>query len=273
MSFFEAIILGLIQGLGEFLPISSSGHLVMVSEIFGFNTPGITFDVALHIGTLTAVVAYFWRDWLKLFRGAGQGLHRLVTRSRDRMTGEVAVQERLFWLLVVGSIPAALAGFFWDDFFDSLNTPVVAVMLIVFGVVLFWADKAPQKRPVESISLKDTVLIGLAQAVALVPGVSRSGATMTMARVLRLSREAAARFSFLLSTPVIFGAGVFKLKDMVIADVNGPFIVGILVAAVVGLLAIAFIMDFLKRFTFKTFMVYRVIVGSLVLVYWFVFRG
>ncbi|MCL1853726.1 MAG: undecaprenyl-diphosphate phosphatase [Peptococcaceae bacterium] len=272
MSYFEAIMLGLIQGLGEFLPVSSSGHLVMVSELFNFNTPGITFEVALHIGTLTAVVAYFWRDWVKLFRGAWVGFQKLVTGSRGRMTGEDVVQERLFWFLVVGSVPAALAGFFWGDFFDSLNTPVVAVMLIVFGVLLFWADKAPQRRPAESISLKDTVLIGLAQAVALIPGVSRSGATMTMGRLLKLNREGAARFSFLLSTPVIFGAGVFKMKDVVVAEINGPFVVGVVVAAVVGLLSIAFFMDFLKRFTFRTFMIYRVLVGSLVLVYWFLLR-
>jgi undecaprenyl-diphosphatase len=257
VSVYQAIVLGLVQGIGEFLPISSSGHLVLMPWLFHWETPGLDYDVALHMGTLLAVVLYFRRDWFRLFRAAlGRG------RPDDR---------RLFCFLVVASLPAAAAGFLLQDILEeSLRSPLItAFNLIFFGVLLYAADRRRQWRTLDNMTLSDALVIGCAQAVALMPGVSRSGITMTAARCFSFSRRDAARFSFLLSTPVIFGAGLFQLRDLSPAALTLPFWLGLAVAALVGLLAIAFLLRFIQRADFKLFVVYRILLGLVIAVLFF----
>ncbi|NLI93697.1 MAG: undecaprenyl-diphosphatase UppP [Peptococcaceae bacterium] len=253
MSIWQAIMMGLIQGLGEFLPISSSGHLVLAPWIFDWEVPGLTFDIALHMGTLLAVLLYFWKDWVNLLKAA---FSRRDNENRN-----------IFWYLVFGSIPAAIVGFLFDDFIENaLRSPlIVGVMLILFGILLYLSDKTRQIRKLDNMNLRDALLIGAAQAIALIPGVSRSGVTITAARYFSYTREEAARFSFLLSTPVIFGAGVLKMVDLSPAEINLPFIVGVLVSAIVGLLSISFLLRFVKRCSFKVFVGYRIILGLLII--------
>jgi undecaprenyl-diphosphatase len=222
----QAVILGLVQGLGEFLPISSSAHLVLVPWLFNWEDPGLTFDIALHIGTLVAVAIYFWRDWLQL-------ITKGVTDARSR-------EGRLFWYLVLATIPGAMIGLF----------------LIMLGIVLYWVDrKSAKKIEAENISLKTSFLIGLSQALAIIPGVSRSGITMTTGLFLGLTREGAARFSFLLSAPIIFGAAIVKLPHIIAnpAVITTNFIVGMVVSFVSGIASIGLLLRYLQTKTFLPF--------------------
>jgi len=257
----HAVVLGLVQGLGEFLPISSSAHLVLVPWLFGWRDPGLAFDVALHVGTLFAVVAYFWRDWLVL-------LHHGLTARGTR-------EAVLFWYLVAATVPGALAGWLLEDYAETVfRAPMlVGTMLIVLGVVLYSADHLGRRlRQLGDITLGQALLIGVAQAFAIIPGVSRSGATITAARLLGIEREAATRFSFLLSTPIIFGAGVMQLKDITLADLNLPFVVGVAVSAATGFLAIGFLLRYVTTRNFNIFVWYRLALGLSVLAV-VVYRG
>ncbi|HAG07000.1 MAG: Undecaprenyl-diphosphatase [Clostridia bacterium 62_21] len=261
MEILHAVLLGLVQGLGEFLPISSSAHLVLVPWLFGWRDPGLAFDVALHVGTLFAVVAYFWRDWLVL-------LHHGLTARGTR-------EAVLFWYLVAATVPGALAGWLLEDYAETVfRTPLlVGTMLIVLGVVLYLADHLGRRlRQLGDITLGQALLIGVAQAFAIIPGVSRSGATITAARLLGIEREAATRFSFLLSTPIIFGAGVMQLKDITLADLNLPFVVGVAVSAATGFLAIGFLLRYVTTRNFNIFVWYRLALGLSVLAV-VVYRG
>jgi len=253
MSNFHAILMGIIQGLGEFLPISSSGHLVLAPWLFDWDVPGLTFDVALHMGTLAAVIVYFWKDWLSLFQAA--------------ITGRDKEKRKIFWLLVLGSIPAAIIGLFFHDIIEqAMRAPVITgIMLIVFACLLYWADRKKQIRHLDTMTVRDALVIGIAQAVALIPGVSRSGITMTAARWFAFTREEAARFSFLLSTPVIFGAGLVQLSGVNSAEINTAFILGVLVSGIVGLVSISFLLKFLRTFSFTIFVGYRVILGTAII--------
>ena len=268
MSILQAIVLGITQGLTEFAPVSSSGHLILVPWLFGWsitNDPAFnkTFDVALHIGTLVGAVVYFreelWRYLKALLRSIA---HRAVR----------GVDERLAWALVIGTIPGAIAGAAFEGVIeDKLGEPwLIAVMLAVFGVVLYLVDRrAANSTAFEQISVRDGAIMGVAQAVALQPGVSRSGITITAARLLRIDRESAARFSFLLSIPIIAGAGLFKGIDVArqgLPPGTAPaFLWGMISSAVSGFLVIAFLLAYLRRRTFFIFMVYRVAVAALVL--------
>jgi undecaprenyl-diphosphatase len=258
----HAIILGLVQGLGEFLPISSSAHLIIVPWILGWAAHSKQFDVALHMGTLVAVTIYFWRDLLGL---AVAGL----TKGTRTPTG------RLAWGIVVGTIPAMIFGLALQTKVDeTLNNPLqIAVLLAVMGVILWWVDRnSAKERSLESLSIKDVFLVGLAQAFALVPGFSRSGTTITAGLLLGLTREAAAKLSFLMGWPVIFGAGVLALRHLTGADLTPAFLAGVAVSAISGYAVIAFLMDLLKRGTLLGFAVYRVLMAALVIVLFFV-RG
>jgi len=246
----EALILGIVQGLGEFLPISSSAHLVLTPWLFGWHDPGLGFNVALHLGTLAAVVAYFWRDWLSLVLNGLKG-------AKNR-------EGRLFWYLAVATIPGALAGAALEHYAETVfRTPLlVGVMLIVMGVILYVADHyGARARGIYQVGWRDALLIGVSQAFAIIPGVSRSGATISAARFLGLEREAATRFSFLLSVPIIFGAGVFSLRDIGVSDLTLPFWVGVITSAVTGFAAIAFLLRFVITRNFDIFVWYRVILG------------
>lgn len=258
---FEAIILGIVQGLGEFLPISSSAHLVLVPWFFGWVYQGLTFDVALHLGTLLAVVMYFWRDWLKLIN--------------DGLRGYKTVEGRLFWYLVIATIPGALFGYFLEEQAETVfrEPLVIAVMLIIMGVILYLVDTfKPRQRGLREISLKDGIWIGLSQALAIIPGVSRSGVTITMARYLGLSRETAARFSFLLSTPIIFGAGLLQSRNLTPGDLNLVFMTGIIVSALVGFFAIKLLLRYVTNRSYAVFSVYRLVLG-LAVIFWVFYGG
>lgn len=258
MSILQAMVLGLVQGLGEFLPISSSAHLVLVPWFFGWPDPGLTFDVALHLGTLVAVLAYFWRDLLELVVDA-------VTRPRSR-------DGRLFWYLVVASIPGALFGAIFEDQAETVfrSPALIALTLTLMGVGLWWADRVGRKaRDMDDLTWGDSLIVGISQALAIVPGVSRSGITMTAGLLAGLERESAARFSFLLSVPIIAGAAVLKLKDLPLAAINAPFIVGVLTAAAVGYLAIRFLLHYVRHGSYFLFAAYRFLLAlAVVLALW-----
>jgi len=259
MSFFEAVIMGLVQGLGEFLPISSSAHLILTPWLFGWQDPGLAFDVALHIGTLVAVLAFFWQDWLVL--------------ARDGLTGRRTLAGRMFWCLVVATIPGAAFGLLFEDYISTVfrNPLLIGVMLIIMGIILYLADHyAPALKGMDRVGWKESIWIGISQAFAMIPGVSRSGITMTAGRLLGLNRETSARFSFLLSTPIIVGAGLMQGRHLTPADLTGPFVAGVIVSAAVGYLAIKFLLRFLVNNNFFIFVIYRFILGLAVIFLFFI---
>jgi len=270
MTVIQAIILGIVQGLTEFLPISSSGHLLLVPWLFNWHflldNPGLnkTFDVALHLGTFVAVLVYFWREVGKLIAAWVRSI------GRRSLADPMA---KLAWLLIVSTIPAAIVGVALESFIeDRLGKPwIIAIAMIVFAGFMYLVDHiAKLDRELDSLTWFDAVLIGCAQALALCPGVSRSGVTMMTGMLLRLDRESAARYSFLLSIPVIGGAAAYKAlevaKDGLPAGTAMPFAVGMVSAAVSGLAAIWFVLAYLKRHNFNLFVLYRIVVGVAVLI-------
>lgn len=268
MSLLHAIVLGIVQGLSEFLPISSSGHLVLVPWLFGWNdfsdvAVKKAFDVALHMGTLVAVVGYFWRD---LSRYVGDGTRYVLRRKKDP-----TVHGRMAWMFLLATIPAAAVGALLDTWIDdTLGKPwLIGVSLIVFGLLLAWADTLDGNRHEDTFTRRDAWRVGIAQALALNPGTSRSGITMTAARTAGFSRTAAARISFVMSVPVISGAVVFKLakltQDGVPDGFITPMIVGVIAAAVSGWLAIATLMKVVSTRSLKPFVLYRIAAGIAVL--------
>jgi len=270
LTILQAIILGIVQGLTEFLPISSSGHLILVPWLFNWhfllNNPDLnkTFDVALHLGTFVAVLVYFWREVVRLVAAWVRSIARRSLADPE---------ARLAWLLFVSTIPAAFLGVVFESFIeDRLGKPwIIAVMMIVFALVMYAIDHvAKLDRDLEALTWTDSILIGIAQAFALCPGVSRSGVTMMTGLALRLDRESAARYSFLLSIPVIGGAAAYKAlhvaKDGLPAGTAMPFVVGIASAAISGMIAIWFVLRYLKTHNFNLFVVYRIVVGVGILI-------
>ncbi len=256
MTLLEAVVLGLVQGLGEFLPISSSAHLVLVPWLFNWQDPGLSFDVALHFGTLIAVIIYFWRDWLRLFIGG--------------LTNVKSSDGRLFWYLVASSIPGAAIGYTFEEHAETIfRTPLlIAFMLIIMGIILYWADQKSRKiTEIDNISFKTSLLIGLSQALAIIPGVSRSGITITTGLLMGLTRESAARFSFLLSTPIIMGAALVKMPQVLSTPgmLNTNFIVGIIVAGISGLASIYVLLRYVQSKSFLPFAWYRFVLGAVVI--------
>jgi len=268
---FRAIVLGIVQGLTEFLPISSSGHLVVVRRLFHWSeTDSLTFDVGLHVGTTVAVLAYFWREWLTMARSVLLWIFRRAEPSRIKHPYD----ERIFFLILLGSIPVGIAGLALEGWFeDHVRDPVViGCTLIVFGIVLFAAERFSRpERTLEEATWFDAVFIGLAQACSLVPGVSRSGFTISAGLFRGFTRQDAARYSFLLSTPAIGGAALLKFseaaRDGTLSDDLGPILVGATVSAVVGLLAIAGLLRLIQTRSFTPFVVYRLLVGAFCIVY------
>ena len=268
---FIAIVLGIVQGIGEFLPISSSAHLIIVRWLFGWDpiirqvggNIEIALDVALHAGTLLAVLIYFFRDWLALV------LHGIFKGVKTR-------EGAIFWYLVAATIPGGLAGLLLESVIDKLfrSQPlIIATGLAVMGVVLYYVDKnVPERTELKEITFKQAMFIGISQAFALIPGVSRSGITMTAARLIGFSRETAARFSFLLATPIIAGATLKHTPDIIHHVASPLFWVGTLVSAVIGLLCISFLLKYLQRNNFAVFAVYRLAMAALIVVV-YVVRG
>lgn len=255
-----AVILGAIQGITEFLPVSSSAHLIMTSWLFQGKTLSLSMNVALHLGTLTSVLLYFRRDWLNILTG----LYRSTLGK-----GESLKDQTLLWALVVGTIPAGTIGLLWKDEIEHyLHKPSYIIFpLAVVGIALWWVDRKMKPTiTIESLSLKQAFLIGVAQACALIPGTSRSGATIMGGRLLGLDRDAAARFSFLLGTPAMLGAALLELKNIIASLYDPVFYVGLASSVIVGFLAIHFLLRFLKRFGFGIFAIYRVIIAA-VLIY------
>jgi undecaprenyl-diphosphatase len=260
MSILQSIILGIVQGLTEFLPISSSAHLVLVPWWLGWPEPSLAFDTLLHWGTLLAVITFFWRDWVDM-------VVALFNRVRGRRDPDG--RDRLLLLIVVATIPAAVAGFLLKDFFESVfgSPGMVGFFLIITGFMLMAAERwwSHGHKPLLGVTFIDAVVIGLVQAVAILPGISRSGSTMSAGMMRGFNRPTAARFSFLMSAPIIFGAGVTQLPDMIKQGGSGnglALILGFLAAAIVGFLAIRFLLRYLQTNTFYPFVIYVWIVGG-----------
>jgi len=260
VSVIQALVLGILQGLSEFLPISSSAHLTLAPWLLHWPDPGLAFDVALHFGTLVAVLWYFRSEWASLIRAAAS----IVAHRRVE-----TVEERRVILLIVATIPGAIAGLaFEKQAEDAFRDPrLIAVLLIVMGVLLWWADRvARSDRPMDSLRWQDALLIGLAQMFAILPGVSRSGSTITAGRALRLTREDAAVFSFLMSMPIIAAAAVLKLPHVLRTEgLSAPLVVGVLASAVSGWLAISVLLKFVSHRSYGIFAAYRVALGLFVL--------
>lgn len=266
MGILQSIILGIVQGVCEFLPISSSAHLILIPYLFNFNlemsnSAKLAFDVALHFGTLISVLAIFWKDWLNLFKGA----FNKVFKKKD------SFENKMFWYLVLATIPGALVGFLFEDIVKNVvrgNVFIIALVLAVVGVLIYlgdkWASKHYKKETsFEQMSLKQTFLIGLSQALAVIPGFSRSGTTILTGRILGVSRDAVAKFTFLLSTPIIFGAAIVHITDLVITK---EVIIGIITSALVGIVCIRFLLSYIKKHDFSIFAVYRVLLALAVIV-------
>jgi undecaprenyl-diphosphatase len=275
----QAIVLGVVQGLTEFIPISSSAHLVIIPWLFGWVNQALEslpFDVALHLGTLLALLVYFWTDWVRLIRaGVRSVIERSIGADEDR---------RLAWYLVIGSIPGGLVGLLFERKIEALFHPAegsianssmmaMAIIIALLGTLLFLAERfARHERPLNQVTLKDVILIGLAQALAIFPGVSRSGSTITCGLALGLKRETAARFSFLLSAPIVAGAGMKSLWNIYNGLHTGAissseltlFPIGFLVAAVSGFLCIKFLLRFLQNHSTNAFVYYRWLLAVLV---------
>jgi undecaprenyl-diphosphatase len=279
MPLLHAIVLGIVQGLSEFLPISSSGHLLLVPWLFGwhdFANADIekTFDVALHLGTLIAVVAYFRADVITLVRAAltpnrAPAMVTSGTLAADQPTPDT--ERRLAWLLLLSAVPGAITGALLESTIeDHLGQFwLIGIMLILFGLILYWADTLGGKRKVTDFQLRDALWMGAGQALALQPGVSRSGVTMTVGRMLKLDRDAAARISFLMGIPIIGGAVVFKLGKQVVhgfpPGMAAPFFWGTVASAISGYLAVWGLLKLIRSRGFTPFVIYRVLAGLAVL--------
>jgi undecaprenyl-diphosphatase len=265
MSWIEAVVLGFVQGLTEFLPISSSAHLRLIGELFGWDDPGAAFTAITQIGTEAAVLVYFRRD-----------IARIVVAWLRSLTrrGKPDPDARMGWLIIVGSIPIVILGLLFQDQIETTlrDLRIVAIALVAFSLILYWADRVGAKnRQLTDLTIGHGIAFGLAQAAALIPGVSRSGGTITMGLFLGYTREAAARYSFLLAIPAVLGSGFFQAYEALTGDVAGetvawgPTILATVIAFAVGLTVIAWLLRYLNRGSFTPFVVYRVVVGLLVL--------
>lgn len=261
MSVFRAIILGIIQGIAEFLPISSSAHLIIFPYLFGWEESSLAFDVALHFGTMMAVLVVFFKDWWDLFIGAIKG----VTKK------EKTVNSKMFWYLVVATIPAAIAGLLLDDIVENVirnKVWIIALALATMGLFIYlgdkWASRHYKKETkFEDITLKQAIIVGISQAFAVIPGFSRSGTTILAGRLQGISKEAITKFTFLLSVPVICGATILKVGDL---SFTKEVIVGIISSFAMGIISIKFLLSYIKKHDFSVFAFYRVILAIIVLV-------
>jgi undecaprenyl-diphosphatase len=278
---YQVVVLAIVQGLAEFIPVSSSGHLIIVRRLLGWNelSPAheLTFDVALHFGTLLSVLFYFRRTWFQIIRAAlGGKVVRFSEADGDdqNLTADEQREERLLlWFLAIATMPGAIAGKLLEhsaeDYFRE-HIFLIAGALIVVALLMWWGEKVSQfTKPLTRITFSDALIVGCAQATALIPGVSRSGSTITAGLFRNMTREAAVRFSFLLSTPLIAGAALLKAhelkKEGLPAGMHMPFLVGVVISAVVGYAAIAWLIRYLQSNSLKVFIVYRIVVGVIVI--------
>ncbi len=262
MSIVQCIVLGVVQGIGEFLPISSSAHLILVPYLLGWQESSMAFDIALHFGTLLAVLVIYFKEWWNLFIGACKNLFQ-KENTRD---------GQMFWYLVVATIPAALVGFLLDDIIEGFfrnQMWAIALLLALMGVFIYagdrWASRHYRKKEVsfDKITLKQAFLVGCSQAFAVFPGFSRSGTTILAGRLMGLSKEAITKFTFLMSVPVIAGAAVLKIGEL---SLTREVLIGIFTSFVVGVLSIQFLLRYIKKHDFSIFAFYRIIIAILVYV-------
>ncbi|MDD2772850.1 MAG: undecaprenyl-diphosphate phosphatase [Elusimicrobiales bacterium] len=253
MEIFKAVVLGAVQGLGEFLPISSSAHLALAPKLFGWQYQGLDYDVMLHLGTLLALLLWFRQDWAQLLR--------------EGFSAPRSEKGRTLWFIAAATVPAGAAGLLLEKKAElAFRSPaLIALMLMLFAAVLYFADSRAESENRAEMNLKNLLLIGLAQALALAPGVSRSGITLTAALLLGFARPQAARISFLLSAPVIGGAALMQLRHLHAADITAPFAAGFIAAFLSGLLAIRFFMGFVRTHSLRGFVCYRLALGALIL--------
>jgi len=277
MEIIRSIFIGVIQGISEFLPISSSGHLVLIPYVFKWDYNGLSFDVALHFGTVIAMLVYFWSDWVEIITNAIINLKFKIykfTRNKNvkcKLKTE-KYPSNLFWQIIVATIPAAIVGFFLNDYIDKtfhsnsgLGMLIIALNLTFFGLVLWYVDSRSKKTlEIKNVTFANSFMVGLAQTLALMPGVSRSGITITTSRALGLSRESAARFSFMLATPAMVGAFLLKIKDISANDLNPIFIVGVISSTIFSFLAIRFLLNYLKKENFSVFVWYRILLAVII---------
>lgn len=260
----QAIILGVIQGLTEFLPVSSTAHLILAPWLFGWNDPGLAFDVVLHLGTVTGIIAFFRRDFCQIFYG-------MVFNNRNSMDDH-NLEGRIGWYIIAGTVPAGLAGIVFKNKIETLvrDPYIIAVTLILFALLLWWSEsKGRKRRRLAHMNIFDAMIIGFAQAFALIPGVSRSGITITAGLFRNLERATAARFAFLLSTPIILAGGLLSFSDVYKIgfpqEMLWPFLGGFIASAVSGFLAIKYLLIFLSRQKVNIFVYYRILLGIFIL--------
>ena len=264
MNTLQAIVLGIIQGLAEFLPISSSAHLIIVPWLLQWKEHTLVFDVALHMGTLLALGVYFFKDYINLINSG--------------ITKPASENGKIFWCIVIATIPAAIFGLAFEHFIETKlrgQICIIAILIFLFGLIIYFADKFSKKeKEITKIKILDAIIIGVSQAFALFPGVSRSGITMTTGLFLGYKRDQAAKFSFLLSGPVILGAGVLSfIKNIhTIKSELSFFVIGMLTAAVVGFMAIHFLLNYLKTKSFLPFVIYRILLAIFIFAVFFI-RG
>ncbi len=266
MELIETFILGVIQGIAEFLPISSSAHLIIFRDIFGIGAGmpknmELAFDVALHLGTLLAILVFFFKDfWNMAIKGLTKG-----TKDKD---------GKILWYLVAATVPAAIVGVLFEEKIETVirsNYILIALALIIMGMIIYFVDKiSKEEKEMTDMNLKDAILIGCSQVFALIPGFSRSGTTITAARILKLDRESAAKFSFFLSAPVVCGAVFLQLIkkgtiDLIIANLS-TFLLGVVTSFVIGIVCIKYLLKYLKKHDFKVFMIYRIILAVIVII-------
>ena len=260
MTIVQSIILGIVQGIGEFLPISSSAHLILVPFLFGWGESSMAFDIALHFGTLLAVLVIYFKEWWNLFMGA---IYNFNHKKKKK-------EGKIFWYLVVATIPAALVGFLLDDIIEGFfrgQIWLIALFLGVMGVLIYagdsWASRHYKNKEVDfdDISIKQAFLVGCSQAFAVFPGFSRSGTTILAGRLMGISREAITKFTFLLSVPIIAGATVLKIGDL---EMSSEVIIGIVTSFIVGIICIKFLLKYIKTHDFSVFAFYRVFIAIVI---------
>jgi undecaprenyl-diphosphatase len=254
MDILQALVYGIIQGITEFLPISSDAHLIIIPKLLGWQEPSLDFDIALHLGTTAAVIAFFFKDWVALIKAG--------------FTKPASENGKIFWWIILATIPGGVIGLLINKYAEAVrNLTLISSMLIVMGLLLYFVDKYASKAiDIKKIGALNSVLIGASQVIAMIPGVSRSGITITAGRFLGVKRESAAKFTFLLSTPTMLGLGLYKLKDISNVPVHPlTFSIAILSSAIVGVLSIKFLLDYIKKKGFGIFAGYRCVLGIILL--------
>lgn len=282
MDFIQSIVLGAVQGITEFLPISSSAHLVIVPYLFKWQYQGLVFDVALHFGTFLAIVIFFWKDWIKIIANAikpqnsnvkcqkyGTNHHPYKANEANSANKLVNYPKNLLWIILVATIPGAIAGALLEKQAETIfRSPLlIAINLIVFGIIMWLIDKYYTKNyKLSNINYKTAFYIGLAQMLAIVPGVSRSGSTMSAGRAIGLNRPDSARFSFLLAAPIMLGSAMFEVRHLANLTINASFYIGIITSLIFGLIAIKYLLQYLQKGNYAIFTWYRVILAIIVIV-------